>query len=241
MQAHSTVSFRCTSLARSCMNVALVAALSSSVACVSTNSYHSARTLEAGKIETQIHPTMGQMIIQADGVVLAAVLPTLDAGIRYGINGKADFGVSIGSKGLNFDSKFQLAKSPSMAIALAPSLGGFAVGGVNGAAGLVNFGMPLLVGLMMGPRSEFVFSPKISVTSLLGSSGGNSGAVGTFTPSIGFGINLELGPGFHLMPELSFGYATAFGSSSSTGGDSAGLGPVFNAGLGIGFGGSYAK
>lgn len=219
------------SLARMVLLSGMVA-LSAS-ACISTNTYSSGRTLKQGKIETRISPGFTRSSLTD---LTLPVVPGLDVGIMYGVNGNFDFGVSVGSDGFTFDTKFQLARNKNLAIALAPSLGGFFIGGANAGGGFFNAGVPLIVGLNLNEHTELTLTPKLSLSTAGASYSSNGGSGTILVPSLGIGLNLEIGPSFHLMPEASFGTATIMG-----GGSSEQLGPVISVGLGIGFGGEYAR
>jgi len=201
-------------------------------ACVSVNTYSSARTLQTGKIETRINPGFAKSSLSD---IALPFVPSMDVGIRYGVNGNFDFGVTVGQAGFTFDTKFQLARNKNMAIALGPTLGGFFIGGGEAGGGFLNAAVPLIIGLNLNEKTELTFTPKLSLSTIAGAAGSASGSGGVIVPSVGVGLNLEIGPSFHLMPEASFGMATGFGEGST-----GSLGPVVNFGLGIGFGGEYS-
>lgn len=210
--------------------------------CVSINSYTSARVLEAGSMETSVRSGLTKAAFSIDGqAVDLPVVPTMDVGLRYGVNGKADVGFAFGTgRGLTFEGRFQLYDDKKLAVALHPTVGGLFIGGINLGGGYAVLDLPLVIGLMMGPDSELVLTPKVAVRSAVGSFDGASANANIVIPSLGLGLKLGLGPSLHLYPELSIGSSRSNGGSSN-GSFSENLGPVVNVGLGVGFGGKYRK
>ncbi|MCA3014885.1 MAG: hypothetical protein INH41_21070 [Myxococcaceae bacterium] len=221
------------------MGTLRLAALASCViatGCASIGNVQRADTLGRGNYQVGLEPGVQAIVTQAG----AAPYPHLDASFRYGITDGIDLGLRGGWSFLEAQGKFLLTKptDPKLAISLAPTVGGIAVGAAGATVGLLNFSVPLLIGLKGEPRqfsrlggmvagNELVIGPRLQGYYLFGSSAG-SGSAGALVlaPGVTLGYAIQVSETLCILPELAIvvpAFATA-GATSIPGQSGFGIG-----------------
>ena len=170
--------------------------------CASLSNVQTADTLGKGNFQFGIEPGV---LVAADASGTAttapAWLPHIDVAARWGVTESIDLGVRGGLSLLEFQSKFLFTRpgDPRLAISLAPTLGGLVVNGQNkGVEGILNLGVPLLIGIKLG-GNELVLGPRLQNLLLFSGDG----------VLYGGGVGCSLGYAWHitdrfgLMPEAS--------------------------------------
>jgi hypothetical protein len=194
----------------------VAAALALSVSgCASLSNVQTADTLGKGKIQVGIEPGLWG----GAGSGGAAFLPHVDASLRLGVADRVDLGVRAGSSFLEFQSKFLLTTpgDPRLAISIAPTIGGVVgFGGTTsngGAAGLLNIGVPVLIGLKVGSNSEFIIGPRVQNIVFFGSSAGSPAS--SYLMGLGGSLGFFFGitDTFGLLPEVAAVYPVVGGSN----------------------------
>lgn len=188
--------------------------------CASISNVQTADTLGKGNIQVGIEPGLWG----GAGSGGAAFLPHVDASIRYGVAERVDIGVRAGSSFLEFQSKFLLTTpgDPDIAVSIAPTFGGVVLFGTGsasgGGGGVLNIGVPVLIGIKTSGGSEFVIGPRMQNLVVFGtsSSGGGSGYVLGVGGSLGF--FWRIADNFGLLPEVSAVYPVVGAANSVAGG-----------------------
>lgn len=121
--------------------------------CASFSSVQTADTLGRGRIQGAVEPGLwGAVTPRGPDLV-----PHVDAAVRVGVADRVDLGVRAGSSFFELQGKFLLTdpQHPALAVSLAPSLGG-----IIARSGIVNLGLPVLVGFKLGAGHQFVLGPR---------------------------------------------------------------------------------
>jgi hypothetical protein len=199
--------------------------------CASLSNVQTADTLGKGNVQVGIEPGLWGVA----GNSGATVIPHVDASIRYGVADRVDLGVRAGSSFFELQSKFLLTTpgDPKIAVSIAPTFGGLvALGttsGGSGSAGLLNIGLPVLIGFKTRGGSEFVIGPRLQNILLFGS-GGGSGAVYLMGLGGSFGFFWRIADKFGLLPEIAAVYPVV-GAAAASGVGSTGLQWLYAEGL----------
>lgn len=204
---------------------ALGAGLTLSAGCATAVNVQRASTVGKGNFEGGIEPGVWGAVGSAGGSTAAGILPHVDFAFRYGLAERFDLGVRLGSSFVEAQFKGMFTDpDSSFVVSLAPQVGGIFVGGVStggsstGSAGILNIGVPLMLGLKWGAGHELVVSPRVQNWLLLG--GGSVGYVLGVGGSIGNAF--QLGENFAIMPEVGvvapvYASAQGGGAFASTG------------------------
>ncbi len=204
------------------MRASVVVLLSLSAGCASVGNVQRADTLGKGNVQASLEP--GVQAVSAGG--LFAPYPHLDGSVRYGVTESIDLGLRAGWSFLEAQAKFLLTKpgDPKLAVSIAPTFGGIALGLGSGTIGSLHFAAPVLIGFKFG-ANELVLGPRLQGYYVFaGSSTTSGGGILVLGPGATIGIALGLGERFTLMPEIGFA-VPVIGSVSSIGGaTSAGAG-----------------
>lgn len=210
-------------------SLAAAAALFASTGCVSLSTMQTASTVGAGKTEIALEPSMTSII--------GPFLPHANIAMRYGVTDRVDIGGRVGSSLFDLEAKFLLTDpaSPSLALSLAPTVGGFLVGDGASAGGLVNITVPLLIGLKTGGGSELVLGPKlVDLLAFAGAAdGGLGGNILALGGTVGYAANFN---GFKIIPEVAVAFPLLGAGGISAGGQSASAMDTFSGGLVLQFG-----
>lgn len=219
----------------------LLAAAALGSGCASISNVQTADTLGKGNVQVGIEPGLwGAASGSGTGF-----LPHVDASIRYGVAERVDIGVRAGSSFLELQGKFLVTTpgDPNIAVSIAPTVGGIAIfggsGTTGGTAGLINVGVPVLVGIKVGGGSEFVIGPRAQNIIFFGSGGGSGGSVYLLGLGGSLGFFWRIADNFGLLPEVSAVYPVV-GNISSLGSSAAfsgGGGALLQFKLGVMIGG----
>lgn len=190
--------------------------------CASIGNVQRADTLGKGNVQASIEP--GVQAIGAGGVF--APYPHLDGSVRYGVTESIDLGLRAGWSFLEAQAKFLLTKpgDPKLAVSLAPTFGGIALGSGGATIGSLHFAAPVLIGIKFG-ANELVLGPRLQGYYVFaGSSTTSGGGILVLGPGATVGIALGLGDRITLMPEVGFAVPLVGSVSSIGGATSAGAG-----------------
>lgn len=202
------------------LRLLLLTAAALGTGCASISNVQTADTLGKGNVQVGIEPGLWGVASGAG----TGFLPHVDASIRYGVADRVDLGVRAGSSFLELQGKFLLTTpgDPNIAVSIAPTVGGIAVfggdGSTGGSAGLLNIGVPVLVGIKVGGGSEFVIGPRLQNFVVFGSGGGTGGAGYVMALGGSLGFFWRIADNFGLMPEVAAAYPVVGGVSSIAGG-----------------------
>lgn len=192
--------------------------------CASVGNVQRADTLGKGNVQASIEPG-----VQAVGAGAALIpYPHLDGSVRYGVTESIDLGLRAGWSFLEAQAKFLLTKpgDPKLAVSIAPTFGGIALGSGGSTIGSLHFAAPVLIGVKFG-ANELVLGPRLQGYYVFaGTSSSSGGGVLVLGPGATVGVALGLGDRLTLMPEIGFALPL-IGSVSSIGGattSGAGLG-----------------
>ncbi|MER2561221.1 MAG: hypothetical protein ABTQ32_10895 [Myxococcaceae bacterium] len=192
--------------------------------CASVGNVQRADTLGKGNVQASIEPG-----VQAVGAGTALIpYPHLDGSVRYGVTESIDLGLRAGWSFLEAQAKFLLTKpgDPKLAVSIAPTFGGIALGSGGSTIGSLHFAAPVLIGVKFG-ANELVLGPRLQGYYVFaGTSTSSGGGVLVLGPGATVGVALGLGDRLTLMPEIGFALPL-IGSVSSIGGattSGAGLG-----------------
>ncbi len=166
--------------------------------CATVGTAQTARPIERGTTQVGIEPGLF-------GVEGRGWLPAANVSVRHGFGRRWDAGARVGTSGFTVGGKVVLTnpRDPDLAVALAPSAGGFALGALGIGMRSVHGQVPLLVGVRIGRGHELVLGPKVQVWSL---SGGRRAARASSTVVAAggsLGLSLKLGPRLSLLPEVA--------------------------------------
>jgi len=201
--------------------------------CLSLGGVQRADTLGKGNFQIGIEPGAWGLVSSAGSVFL----PTVDFSGRYGIAERVDLGLRLGSTGLEFQSKFLLSEpgSPTFAMSLAPTFGGFFLGSINYAA----LNVPLLLGFKFGDN-ELTLGPRMIAQFLFGGTSAGSAGGAVVAPGASVGFAWQVAERFALIPELTFAVPVvgvlAASGATTTGGAVGAVIPAVQFKLGLAFG-----
>jgi len=200
--------------------------------CATIGTFQRAETLGQGNWEVGIEPSMWG----GAGGGGAVAYPHAAVSARVGATDRVDLGGRLGSTGVEVSSKFLLSDPESdHPISLGANVGGFAVGAGGASAGLLAVHIPLLIGIPMGERGQFIVGPKTHIYHGFASSTEGSAGFTLWSVGASAGYAAPVGETFKVVPEVAFvvpAVASAGGESESV--YSNGL--LFQAGVGFVFG-----
>ncbi|MBL8940432.1 MAG: hypothetical protein JNM69_38150 [Archangium sp.] len=187
--------------------------------CASVGNVQRADTVGKGNVQASIEP--GVQAVGAGGTFVP--YPHLDGSVRYGVTESIDLGLRAGWSFLEAQAKFLLTKpgDPKLAVSIAPTFGGIALGLGSASIGSLHFAAPVLIGIKFG-ANELVLGPRLQGYYVFaGSSSTSGGGVLVLGPGATVGVALGLGDRVTLMPEIGFA-VPLIGSVSSIGGATTG-------------------
>ncbi len=207
-----------------CTRLAILSvALSVATGCLSMGTVQTASTLGKGNFQISAEPG----IYGADtgpvgsGGAGQASVPHFDVAFRYGVTDRFDIGVRSGWSLFELQTKFLFTppEARTLAVSLAPTLGGIFLGGGSGATAATtsyfNLAVPLLFGIKHFRANEFVFGLRLN--NMLFAVGDSTGSVVVYKALVGgtIGYQFAIGEIFKMLPELAINVPVA--SSSSIG------------------------
>ncbi len=189
--------------------LSLFGSTSTLCACVAISSVQTADTLGAGRLQVGLEPGVAGVVQTSTGVVLA---PAADVAVRYGAAERLDVGARLGQSGLELQLKVMVTPPGTrVAVSLAPHLAGQlrfvsnlspeSTPGVGVAGLLVNGGLPLLVGVRLGPH-QLVLGPRVHVLASVPSSAAEPGSR-HFATGGSVGVSLRVSRSVAVMPEVA--------------------------------------
>lgn len=169
--------------------------------CGALNDYQTAATLPAGGTEVGFEVS-GFAVTSDEGI---GGIPGGAVVSRHGLTDGFELGLRLGTMGAEVTGKWLLLDD-AVRLAIAPTLGGFALGGDAWWAGLR---APLLIEVPFGEHG-LVFSPRVQAQAVQIDSDlfGSDGVAVLLNAGAGVGFALALGP-VVLMPEISVVYPFA--------------------------------
>ncbi|MFO0599519.1 MAG: hypothetical protein U0228_29710 [Myxococcaceae bacterium] len=189
----------------------VVVAAGLTAGCASISNVQTADTL--GKGNFQVSAEAGALGVgnttlpSGTGTQNPLVVPHVDVSGRFGISEGVDLGLRAGMSFLEAQAKF-LFTTPGapIAVSLAPTFGGLVLGsgGATGGVGLgiLNIGIPVLIGFKTRGGSEFVLGPRLQNLIAFTSGTGTSTVYGLGAGG-SLGFFLRVSDNFGLMPEAS--------------------------------------
>lgn len=198
--------------------------------CASISNLQMADTLGRGGFQVGIEPGVWAATstnpATSTSTSNAAWLPHVDVSARFGVSEGVDLGLRAGMSFLELQSKFLFTKpgDKHLAVSIAPTIGGLVLGGSSNTSssigGILNIGLPVLIGIKTSNGSEFVIGPRLqSMVLFAGATTG--GAVVGLGAGSSVGFAWRLSDNFGLMPEVSVVVplvgAAAFSSQITTG------------------------
>lgn len=189
--------------------LSLFGSTSTLCACVAISSVQTADTLGAGRLQVGLEPGVAGAIQTSTGVTLA---PAADVAVRYGAAERLDVGARLGQSGLELQLKVMVTPPGArVAVSLAPHLAGQLRFVSNGSPEstpsldvtglLVNGGLPLLVGLRLGPH-QLVVGPRVHVLASVPSTA-TEPASRRFATGGSVGVSLRVSRSVAVMPEVA--------------------------------------
>jgi len=210
------------------MNARTAAVLLSSclaVGCASIGNVQMADTLGKGHVQVGVEPGLQALTTMGTGTTGTTPIyyPHIDASVRFGVTDFIDLGVRGGWSFLEAQGKFLFTKPGDrhIAVSLAPTVGGMAIGlgGSSGAAiGLMNIGVPVLIGIKIPGGSEFVIGPRMqNLVAFAGASGAGGGTLYFLSGGGSLGFAWRITDTFAIMPEAAVVFPIfASGATTST-------------------------
>jgi hypothetical protein len=194
--------------------------------CASVGNVQRADTLGKGNFQVGLEP--GVQVAQGGGVVIP--YPHLDASFRFGVTEGVDLGVRAGWSFLEAQGKFLVTRpgDPKLAVSIAPTIGGLALGASGSSVGLLHFALPALIGFKFGDN-ELVLGPRLQGYYVFaGTTGSGSGGVFLLGTGATIGYAIQVAESVSIMPELGVVvpvFASA-GVTGSTGASSLSVGGI---------------
>lgn len=170
--------------------------------CVSLSSVQTADTLGAGRFQLGIEPGVAGLIEPTRRSVTVA--PAADFSLRYGAFERLDVGARLGQSGLELQAKLMATpRSSPFIVSFAPHLGGqLRVDSKLAITGqIINLGLPLLLGLRLGPH-QLVLGPRLHVLASLPADRAEP-ARRAIAVGGSVGLALRISRAVHVMPELA--------------------------------------
>lgn len=176
--------------------------------CASISNLQMADTLGRGNFQFGIEPGVlgAQSLRPGAAASESGYFPHVDVSARYGVSEGVDVGVRAGLSFIELQGKFLFTRpgDPHLAVSLAPTVGGLVLGGGGSAAGIINIGVPVLVGIKTAGGSELVLGPRLQNLVAFGTVGsGTGGAIYGLAAGGSVGFAWRITDNFGLMPEAS--------------------------------------
>jgi len=184
--------------------------------CFVPGSVERAETLGKGNFQVSIEP--GAAIVAAEGTGVG--LPTFHTSFRYGISERFDIGGRVGTSGGRLLTKVLLTKTESTGprLALAPNLGGFALGLSSGeesvGSGYLDVVFPVLLGVPVKAH-ELTLGPRVHDTMFFAGAGGDTVFSNIFYLGSSIGFSIQAGKKFAILPEVLFEYPIVASAGAS--------------------------
>lgn len=193
--------------------------------CASVGNVQRADTIGKGNFQVGLEP--GVQVAQISGATVP--YPHLDASFRFGVSDAVDLGLRAGWSFLEAQGKFLVTKpgDPKLAVSIAPTIGGIALGVSGSSIGVLHFALPALIGFKFGDN-ELVLGPRLQGYYVFAGSSGSGGGALLLGTGGTIGYAFQVSETVSIMPELGvvvpiFG---AVGSTGSSGASSFGIGGV---------------
>jgi hypothetical protein len=203
--------------------LALLPVLPLLTGCPSFTTMGTARTLDQGR--SQFFVATGGLVAQSfqtdpgTGKKESFGLPSFEFGGRYAVTDNAEVGGKVWLLGAELNSKFALARTAQpgagLNVALAPALSFYNFSASDSTTATYAWvHLPLLFGIGTTGGSELTIGPRVS--DMIVSSGGDTLNAIWLGGSLGYAW--KVGPGFRILPEVTFTYPvhTSVGGSSVT-------------------------
>jgi hypothetical protein len=201
--------------------------------CASLNAAQTANTMGKGGLQLGLEPAAYG--ISGTNGAGSTTFPRVDLAVRYGVTDNVDIGGKLGSSLFEINAKFQVtdAKDKGFVVSIAPSLGGFVIGGGNSdsssTVGSFTIKVPVLLGFGFGDGNQFVLGPNIqNILVAEGNSGSGSSGGSAVADIVGLGLSagmvFKIGDGFRLMPEVGIMVPIVGVAGDSSGQSSANVG-----------------
>ncbi|MDP3235416.1 MAG: hypothetical protein Q8N26_21720 [Myxococcales bacterium] len=182
--------------------------------CASVGNVQRADTIGKGNFQVGLEP--GVQVAQVTGVGTIP-FPHLDASFRFGVSESVDIGLRAGWSFLEAQGKFLVTKpgDPKLAVSIAPTFGGIALGASGSTIGILHFALPALIGFKFGDN-ELVLGPRLQGYYVFGSAA--SGGAGALLLGTGgtVGYAFQVSETVAIMPELGV-VVPVFAAAGSTG------------------------
>lgn len=188
---------------------AVVLASFLAVGCASIGNVQMADTLGKGHVQVGVEPGLQALAAMGTGIATQPVYyPHIDASVRFGVTDFIDLGLRGGWSFLEAQGKFLFTRpgDPHLAVSLAPTVGGMVIGfgGATGAAvGMMNIGVPVLIGIKIPGGSEFVIGPRLQNMIAFAGASNASGTVYFMSAGGSLGFAWRITDSFALMPEVA--------------------------------------
>ncbi|MFZ5446909.1 MAG: hypothetical protein ACOZQL_43380 [Myxococcota bacterium] len=180
--------------------------------CASISNLQTADTLGRGGFQVGIEPGVwsaaSTVNTGSSNPNNAVWLPHIDVSARFGVSDGVDLGLRAGLSFLELQSKFLFTKPGDrhIAVSLAPTVGGLVLGGSSTTSsslgGILNIGLPLLIGIKTAGGSELVIGPRLQSLVLFASSATGGAGLGLGAGS-SLGFAWRISDNFGIMPEIS--------------------------------------
>lgn len=184
----------------------------SATGCASMSNLQMADTLGRGGFQVGVEPGVwaaaSTTTTSSSGSSNAAWLPHVDVSARFGVSEGVDLGLRAGLSFFELQSKFLFTRPGDrhLAVSLAPTVGGLVLGGSSTTSsslgGILNIGLPVLIGIKTAGGSELVIGPRLQTMILFSSATVGGAGVGLGAGS-SLGFAWRITDNFGLMPEVS--------------------------------------
>lgn len=179
-------------------------------------------------------------VFGATGGGAVSALPSINVSARYGVSDRFDIGGRFGTKLIEVQGKYMFTEpSPDdVQVAIAPHVGGLAIGGGGARAGIAWVKVPLLVDIPVG-QSDVVLGPSTQVATVFGGDDSGSGGAAILFVGTSVGYAARVGERSRILPEFAIEYPVVGGGSVNGEGavGSIGGGALFSFQVGILLGG----
>ncbi len=186
--------------------------------CFAPGSVERAETLGKGQYQVSIEP--GAVVATVEGESI--VLPTFQTSFRFGVSDRFDIGGRIGTSGGRLLTKYMFTKpgATGVRLALAPNIGGFAIGAGTGEGSggfaYVDAVVPLMIGIPV-TEHELTFGPRLHDTLFFAGSGGESAMANLLYVGSSIGFSIQASKKFGILPEVTLEYPLV--ASAGAGGE----------------------
>ncbi len=208
--------------------------LSAAMGCLSMGTVQTASTLGKGNFQISAEPGLYAAYPARGATAVGSAqdpVPHFDVAFRYGVNDRFDIGVRTGWSLLELQSKFLFTPpdSETLAVAVAPTLGGIFLGssasGGTTSVSYFNLAIPVLFGFKHFRANELVFGPRFNNMIFAISDSTGSATVYLFGVGGTIGYQFAIGEIFKILPEFAINVPVA--GTGSIGGAAAVAGAGF--------------